>query len=192
VDLLPSHDRGYLRHFYPGTAGSTLNLVASPQVRIPDDSGDSDETGFATLDFADVNPTELYLAGGNYLDCATRAAPVFQAQWLNHGQVATSCTVKNRFRIGPAGAEGSAAKITIKDWVAAKMPAASQDRIATTVSIDEAKLASLSKNVTYDLTFKVDHDLAYDETNDADNVVKSSITLRSSYWNCSGAGFGTL
>jgi hypothetical protein len=181
LPILPAHDRDYLRHFYPRTAGTTLNLVASSKVRVPDATT---SIGWANRDFAAVNPTDLYPAAGIYRDCATQAAPVFQAQWLNHGQVITACTVKNRFRIGPAGSEGSASKITVKNWQGARMPAASQDRIETSVTINESVLASLSKDVAYELTFKVDRDDDQQETTEDDNVVASTITLRDSYWSC--------
>ena len=181
LPILPPHDRGYLRSFYPGTAGSTLNLVASPKVRLPSTS----DAGFSNYDFAAVNPTDLYLTTtGVYYDCATGAAPVLQAQWLNHGQVATSCLVKNRFRIGPAGPEDSASKVTVKAWEAAKMPAASQDRIAASVTITDTDLATLSTEVPYELTFMVDRDLAYTETDEADNLVTSTVTLHASRLRC--------
>lgn len=183
LPILPPHDRGYLRRFYPGNAGSTLNLVASPQVRVPDASKSA---GWDNREFAEVNPTDLYLASGVYRDCATQQLPVFQAQWLNHGQVATSCTVNNRFRIGPAGAENALNKVTVKAWQAAKMPAASQDRIEAATTINESVLASLSKNVPYELTFKVDRDSAYGETSESDNVVTSTITLRNAFLSCPG------
>jgi hypothetical protein len=183
LPLLPPHDRGYLRHFYPGNAGSTLNLTASPQVRVPEPSKVS---GWSNRDFAEVNPRELYVVNGAYKDCATWADPVFQAQWLNQGQVDTSCTVKNRFRLGPAGKEDAANKITLKEWNAAKMPAASQDRIAVTIPLAESALSALSKDLPYDLTFKVDSDGDYGETDASDNVVTTPITLRSSYLDCWG------
>ncbi len=181
LPILPSHDRDYIRHFYPSTPGQTINLVASTKVRVPDAAS---SIGFTNRDFADVNPTNLYVASGIYRDCATNDEPVFQAQWLNHGQVATACTVNNRFRIGPAGAESSAAKISVKVWQAAKMPIASQDRIAATTTINEGVLSSLSKDVPYELTFKVDRDDAQNETSEDDNVVTSTITLRDSILDC--------
>lgn len=179
--ILPPHDRGYLRSFYPGVAGNTLNLVASPKIRLPSTS----DSGFSNYDFAAVNPTDLYLStAGVYYDCATDAEPVLQAQWLNHGQIATSCRVKNRFRIGPAGPEDSASKVTVKAWETAKMPAASQDRIATSVTITDTDLASLSTEVAYELTFMVDRDLAYTETDETDNLLTSPITLHASKTSC--------
>ena len=181
LSILPAHDRGYLRSFYPGGVEGTLNLTASPKVRL----ASSSSTGFTNYDFAEVNPTHLFVTTtGVYYDCATNALPVLQAQWLNQGQITTSCTVKNRFRIGPAGEESSTSKITIKAWEAAKMPAASQDRIATTATINEATLASLSKEVLYELSFMVDRDDAYSETGETDNVVTSNVTLHSNKWSC--------
>jgi hypothetical protein len=173
LPILPPHDRGYLRSFYPGNTGSSLNLVASPKVRLPSTS----TAGYSNYDFAAVNPTHLYLSGGIYYNCATGALPVLQAQWLNQGQIETSCRVKNRFRIGPAGPEDSASKVTVKAWEAAQMPAASQDRIAASVTITDTDLASLSMGVAYELTFMVDRDLAYTESIETDNVVTSTVTL---------------
>lgn len=181
LPFIPSHDRGYLRYFFAVTPSNTLNLVASSKIRVPDAESIS---GFSNRDFSELNPTEIYLWGGAYYDCRTRVRPVFHAQWLNHGQVATSCTVKNRFRIGPAGSEASSAKITLKAWQAAKMPSASQDRIEVGVTIEDHKLASLSPDVPYELSFMVDRDEAYAETNESDNLVTSTITLRSSYAAC--------
>lgn len=181
LPILPPHDRGYLRYFYPGHAGSSLNLVASPKVRLASTS----DSGFSNYDFAAVNPTDIYLSTtGVYYDCASDALPVLQAQWLNHGQIATSCLVKNRFRIGPAGPEDSASKVTVKAWEAAQMPAASQDRIATSVTITDVDLASLSTEVPYELTFMVDRDLAYPESDETDNVVTSTVTLHSEKRGC--------
>ena len=178
--ILPPHDRGYLRYFYPGTASATLNLVASPRVRLASTS----DSGFSNYDFAAVNPTDLYLSAGVYDDCATGALPVLQAQWLNHGQIATSCQVKDRFRIGPAGPEDSASKVTVKAWEAAKMPAASQDRIAASVTITDTDLAGLMVELPYELSFMVDRDLAYGETDETDNVVTSTITLHADQAGC--------
>jgi len=180
LPILPPHDRGYLRSFYPGIASNTLNLVASPKIRLPSTSA----AGFSNYDFAAVNPSDLYLTTtGVYYDCATDALPVLQAQWLNHGQVDT-CRVKNRFRIGPAGLEDSTSKVTVRAWEAAQLPAASQDRIAASVTITDTDLASLSAEVPYELTFMVDRDLAYTETTEDDNVVTSTVTLHAAKLDC--------
>lgn len=180
LSILPAHDRGYLRHFYPGNGGSTLNLTASPKVRLPSSS----DSGFSNSDFAEVNPTDLYLSGGTYYDCATSALPVFAAQWLNQGQVATSCTVKNRFRIGPSATESSSSNVTIKAWEAAKMPAASQDRISATVTITDTELSGLATGTALNLSFMVDRDLTYAETDEDDNVITTPITLHASRSSC--------
>lgn len=154
-DILSAFDIGFLRRHYPAPDGyHGVNLVASPDVRLPAQNANGYHTSAAIV------PASLRwdVARQAYYDGETGQTPHFAFAWYNTGNLPVDRTFSNRLTIGG---------VEVHAWESGPMPAESQDGREWLLPIP--KLEGLTHGEIYEIAVELDAKQEVTEDDEQDN-----------------------
>ena len=158
-DILSAFDIGFLRRHYPDPGGYRgINLVASPDVRVPARNANGYHTSAAIV------PASLRWndARQAYMDGDILQAPYFAFAWYNVGNLPADRVFSNRLTIGG---------VEVHAWESGPMPAESQDGREWLLPVP--KLEGLKPGEIYEIAVELDakQDVAEDDEQDNRRVL---------------------
>ena len=154
-DILSAFDIGFLRRHYPASDGyHGVNLVASPDIRLPAPNANGFHTSPAIVP-ATLRWNEARQA---YFDGETDQAPYFAFAWYNTGNLPADRAFTNRLTIGG---------IEVYAWESGPMPAESQDGRELLLPIP--RLEGLVSGTSCEIAVELDATQEVTEDDEQDN-----------------------